>query len=202
MVYNSIMKNNEQNVIIYDVLSQEEIDNIYSILQNPFAKSVMKEYGQSISDFELPIEVAKKVIFYSEKISGETNLEIAEYQFARYKKVVHEESGETLIPNLTPHWDGAFAEPRFTFDYQLGGNTDWPLVVEEKELTLRNNSALTFSGTHQIHWRAKKEFSENEYIDMIFFHLRKLGSQPMPEDHSQKMNAKIEKYNKIYAASN
>ena len=141
----------------------------------------------------MPPEIANKIVNYCEEISGESDLEIAEYQFARYRNVTDPESGQRLLPNLTPHWDAAFEEPRFTFDYQIGGNTSWALVVENKEFTLTNNSALTFSGTHQIHWREKKVFSDSDYIDMVFFHLRKKNSQSYNTDLPKEMQEK-EKY--------
>lgn len=193
------MKHDEKNVIVDNVLTEYEIEHIYEILKNPNNKYVMKFFTQTISDFNLPNNIANKIIKYSEEISGVSGLEIAEYQFARYANVFDEESQTMLRPNLIPHCDFSFAEPRFTFDYQIGGNTSWPLVVEEKEFVLKNNSALTFSGTHQVHWRKPKLFTNDEYIDMVFFHLRKIGSEPYPQEVQGKMLEKIEfftiKYN-------
>jgi hypothetical protein len=198
MVYNRTMKHNEENVIVENVLTEDEISVLYSVIDNPSSKYVMKLFAQTVSDFELPNSVAKKIIDYSEKISGESGLEIAEYQFARYRNVVDPESGEILLPNLTPHWDAAFAEPRFTFDYQLGGNASWTLVVENKDFTLNNNSALTFSGTHQIHWRKKKIFSDSDYIDMVFFHLRKKKAQPYDTELPKEMEERAKYYFQKY----
>lgn len=192
------MKHDEKNLVINNVLTQEEISHIYEILKNPNNKYVMKFFTQTVSDFNLPNNIANKIIKYSEEISGVSGLEIAEYQFARYANVFDEESNTTLRPNLIPHCDFSFAEPRFTFDYQIGGNTSWPLVVEEKEFTLENNSALTFSGTHQVHWRKPKIFDDNEYIDMIFFHLRKIGSEPYSESVKEEMHKKIEFFTMQY----
>ena len=193
MVYNRLMKHNEKNVIVENVLTEDELSRLYSVIDNPSSKYVMKLFAQTVSDFNLPPEIANKIVNYCEEISGESDLEIAEYQFARYRNVTDLESGQRLLPNLTPHWDAAFEEPRLTFDYQIGGNTSWALVVENKEFTLTNNSALTFSGTHQIHWREKKIFSDSDYIDMVFFHLRKKNSQSYSADLPKEMHEK-EKY--------
>jgi hypothetical protein len=192
------MKHNEKNLIVENVLSEEEISEIYKIVEKPNNTYLMKLFTQTIVDFSLPSRINKKIIDYSESISGESDLEIAEYQFARYKNTFDEESQTMLRPNLTPHCDLTFREPRFTFDYQLGGNTAWGLVVEQKEFTLENNSALTFSGTHQVHWRKHKIFEDNEYIDMIFFHLRKRNSKESPEEHSSSMESKVKIYSDIY----
>jgi hypothetical protein len=203
MVYNINMKSNEQNIVLEDVLEKEEMDQIYSALESTGGEYVRqpfvnKSFAQSITDFELPPNIQEKIIKYCEDISGVSGLEIAEYQFARYQNLVDEDSGEPLLPNLIPHWDEAFEEPRFTFDYQIGGNTTWPIVVEEKSFTLNNNSALTFSGTHQVHWRTVKNFEEGEYLDMVFFHLRQIGSGPYSEENKISMHEKVDKYSKIY----
>jgi hypothetical protein len=192
------MKVNEVNVIIENVLSDKDISNLYDLVQASSDEMLVKHYGQSVVDFDLPKSIEDKIISISESISGETDLEIAEYQFARYVRVIDKDSGQELLPQLSPHWDDAFEEPRFTFDYQLGGNTSWPLVVEEKEFTLKNNSALTFSGTHQIHWREPKSFMKDEYLDMIFFHLKKRGSGPYPLNWPKEMDSRMQHYEKIY----
>ena len=152
------MKYDEKNLILENVLEDNEISEIYKIVEKPNNTYLMKLFTQTIVDFNLPSQINKKIIDYSESISGESDLEIAEYQFARYKNTFDEDSQTMFRPNLTPHCDLTFKEPRFTFDYQLGGNTTWDLVVEGKEFTLANNSALTFSGTHQVHWRKHKTF--------------------------------------------
>jgi hypothetical protein len=192
------MKHNEANVILDNVLSENEIAQIYSIIENPIQKRLPNQFAQVVSDFNLPGMIAQKIISYSEKISGESGLEISEYQFARYQNVNEPNSGEQILPNLIPHWDASFEEPRFTFDYQIGGNTTWPLVVEDKEFVLQNNTALTFSGTHQIHWRVPKSFQENEYLDMVFFHLRKINAKPYDSELPNIMQQKQMQYELQY----
>ena len=201
MVYNINMKHNEANVILDNILSESEIADIYRIIENPIQKRLPNQFAQTVSDFDLPETIAQKIIDYSQKISGESGLEISEYQFARYQNVQESESGEQILPNLIPHWDASFEEPRFTFDYQIGGNTTWPLVVEGKEFVLQNNSALTFSGTHQIHWRVPKSFQEDEYLDMVFFHLRKIDASPYDPELTSIMQEKQMQYELSYGGN-
>lgn len=185
------------NEIVENVLTDEQIETIYKNVENSHNSYVMELFSQNISDFVLPKDIERKIITKCQTIGGESDLEITEYQFSRYKKTVLD-SGETIYPNLTPHADQTFQEPRFTFDYQIGGNTTWPIVVEGKSFTLQNNQALTFSGTNQVHWREPKDFADDEYVDMIFFHLRKRGSGPLPEEIKAEVSEKIAKYKKIY----
>lgn len=188
---------NEKNVVIKNVLTDEEIREIYSILQNPNRQYTNKVFNQDISDFNLPDPIRNKIIRYAEEISGVDNLEISEYQFSRYSNTV-EEDGTVSRPSLFPHFDETFAEPRFTFDYQIGGNTEWPIVVEGNNFCLNNNEALTFAGTHQVHWRTKKVFDDSQYIDMIFCHLRKIGAAPKEKDVNDIVMGRVQKYRTEY----
>lgn len=191
------MKYDEINTIVDSVLTDDEISTLYSIIENSEKGYLMELFNQKISDFTLPEEISKKIIAKCEELSGESDLEITEYQFSRYEKIVNED-GSVRNPNLFPHYDGTFPEPRFTFDYQIGGNTTWPLVVENTVFELKNNQALTFSGTHQIHWRSKKDFKDGERIDMIFFHLRKKGAKKKDISVLETMNKKQAKFKEIY----
>lgn len=191
------MKFNEKNAIIKNVMSKEEVEEIYWLVEKSYNKYLMKTFTQTVSDFDLPYRIAKKIIAHAEEISGECGLEIESYQFAKYNKVV-DEDGSVLMPNLTPHCDLTFPEPRFTFDYQIGGNTSWPLYVEGEKYVLSNNEALTFSGTHQVHWRERKTFSDTDYIDMVFFHLKKRVGTPYSPSVIEEVQHKIDGYMEMY----
>lgn len=191
------MKYDEINTIVSSVLTEDEIITIYSIIEKSQDRYLMDIFNQQIADFVLPENISKKIIAKCEELSGESDLEITEYQFSRYEKIV-DEDGSIKNPNLFPHYDGSFPEPRFTFDYQIGGNTTWPLVVEGVVFELKNNQALTFSGTHQIHWRSKKDFKDGERIDMIFFHLRKKGANKKDISVLETMNKKQAKFKEMY----
>lgn len=189
------MKFDEQNIIIENVLSEEEINEIYVSLNSSYHSYVMERYGQKISNFNMPKTALDKIVKICENISGVSGLVLEAYQFSRYEKFTKPD-GSVSNPRLIPHYDG-FPEPRFTFDYQIKSNTLWPLIVEGKEMTLQDNQALTFSGTHQIHWRTKKDFIEGEFIDMIFCHLFDPKSEPNSEAHWEFMKEKEQKFMKL-----
>lgn len=182
------MKTNEQNVVIDNVLSRDEIEQIYREISQSYDSYVMERYGQKISNFRMPKSALDKIIKICEDVSGVTGLVLEAYQFSRYEKFTRPD-GTISMPRLIPHYD-SFPEPRFTFDYQISSNTSWPLVVEGTELTLADNQALTFSGTHQIHWRTDKVFNDGEFIDMIFCHLFLPNSTPNSEEHWESMRQK------------
>jgi hypothetical protein len=185
------MKLNEANVITKNILTDKEIAQIYSSVDLSNKALLVEIHAQNVFDFILEDSTAKKIISYCEEISGVSGLVIEEYQFARYEKTKLGE--KTLEPKLTIHSD-YFEEPRFTFDYQIGGNTSWPIVVEGKSFELKNNEALSFSGTHQVHWREPKTFNDKEYIDMVFFHLKKHDSEKISMEDREKISIKLNKF--------
>lgn len=186
------MKFDEANIVIDNVLTEEEVAQIYRNISNAYNSYVMDRYGQQISNFEMPASALSKIVKHCEEASGVQGLVLEAYQFSRYERFIKED-GAVSNPKLVPHYDG-FPEPRFTFDYQLKSNTSWPLFVEEKEFELKDNQALTFSGTHQIHWRSKKEFVPGEFIDMIFCHLYLPNSEKNSQEHWDIMSEKERKY--------
>jgi hypothetical protein len=50
-----------------------------------------------------------------------------------------------------------------------------------------------FSGTHQVHWRTKKEFTEDDYIDMIFAHLSPKGIEKNILDNEEFKKIMVDK---------
>lgn len=191
------MKYNEKNIIIDNVLSEEEIQSIYYHINESKNTNNMERYNQELTDFFLPESIKSKIINYCKEISNSNNLILKEYQFCRYKKYLKEDN-VMGNPNLTPHFDDTFKEPRFTFDYQINGNITWPIIVEGKEFSLKNNQALTFSGTHQIHWRPVVSFADDEFLDMIFFHFIDQESEQVGDDHFDIMNKKRKEFKKDY----
>lgn len=192
------MSFDSKNTIIHSVFTEEEMLEIYNIVFKNDNSYLMDLFVQTVHEFDIPYRLAKKIIGYAEDVFKVNNLEIEEYQFARYRNVIDKDTGEIKRPNLIPHCDLTFKEPRYTVDYQLGGNTDWPIIVEDKEFTLKNNEALTFSGTHQVHWREIRNFDDDEYVDMVFFHLRERNSEQYGQDVVEEVSRKMEYYGEAY----
>lgn len=166
------MDHNFHAQIIPDILTLDEVGQVYDEITNrPNQSYIMDNYSQKVTDFNMPEDIANKIIKICEDTYGLQNLQISAFQFARYANY-YDEEGNKVVPILSPHWDDAFETPRLTFDYQIGGNTTWGISVEGyDDFILENNQAVCFGGTHQIHWRPHKTFRDDEYLDMIFVHL-------------------------------
>jgi hypothetical protein len=196
------MNQEAPNVIVDDVFTREEIDLIYKSVQNNTGNTFVEPHAQANTFIELPESIINKVTQKAKEISGNENLVVTEYCHARYANVTSHCGKFHFKPSLFPHFDETFKEPRFTFDYQINGNVDWPLVVApDKKFVLKNNQALTFSGTHQIHWREPKHFTDDQYIEMVFFHFSDPSGAPKSEELNEQMIAQAIRYKSDFFAN-
>lgn len=165
------MKRNEKNIIIDNVFTEQEIADIYEVVNSAPESNmyVQKTFSHRAYFIDLPENVVNKIKSVVEK-NYEEPVELTEISFARYSYDMYRDGLSPVTPRLYPHRDDAFHEPRLTVDFQIKSNRDWPLVIEDREYTLKDNQALTFSGTHQIHWRPCVEWGEDDFIDLIFTH--------------------------------
>jgi len=157
---------NQPNIIVEDIFSEEEIVQIYEHIDSTPEDSIrlVPIFSHKAYNSWLPQNIVDTITRAAQSTT-ETKIVLRELSFATYKEFEGADA-----PQLPPHTDEGFREPRLTFDIQLKSNRDWAIVVEGRSYTLKDNQALTFSGTHQVHWREKTEFSDGEFADMIFAH--------------------------------
>jgi hypothetical protein len=157
--------NNVENKIIKNVFSDNQINLIYNTIdiEQKENTSIVSIYAQKVWFIDLPNEISQHMQNLGKEIFKQ-NVTLDAMSFARYSN----QYGNN--PNLTPHYDNAFLESKVTIDVQLRSNINWPLVVQGKSFTLKDNDALIFSGTHQIHWREHKKFNNEDFIEMLFCH--------------------------------
>lgn len=185
------------NLVVKNVLTDEEIKQIYLSLENSSGNAFVEVHSQLNNFIQLPDSIIEKFTNYAREITNNAKLVLTEYCHARYSNVTSD-CGKLFKPALVPHVDETFQKPRFTFDYQLNGNIDWPIIVEGKFLTLKNNEAATFSGTHQIHWRQPLEFSDNQYIEMIFCHFTDPDEKDVTQTDIDKIKEEVTHYRKQF----
>lgn len=190
------------NTIVENVFTQEEIQQVYQSLQNNSGNAFVKVHSQANTFIQLPQNIIDKVTNYAKEIVGHDNLVLTEYCHARYANVTSNCGRFHYKPALFPHYDETFSEPRFTFDYQLQANIEWPIIAEPNtELTLKNNQAATFSGTHQIHWRKPTEFKDDQFVEMLFFHFSDPTLPAKTIEENAIIMEKARKYKQEYLAN-
>jgi hypothetical protein len=199
----NIVTNND---VIKNVFSSDQINLLYKNIDLDYNKNIMLQdfygrlyiplYWRQETNISGPIDltidqtISDLIVKQSANFSN-VPLQIESISFARY-------SLKYGTPCLHPHSDTNFKQARLTFDVQLGGNINWPILVENKEYLLKNNDAIVFSGTHEVHWRDKKTFAKGEYLDMIFAHLHDPESENIKDSHKTNMKIKSNYYLKMW----
>jgi hypothetical protein len=149
-------------VLIKDLFSSEDLVELHRIINLKEHTLDEPDMGRTLHNLDSLQKsyLGKKVIKMVSDIVGK-NLKMTSEGYAVYKK-------ELGIPSLSPHVDGSFTE--YILDYQVDSNIEWPIIVEEEPVFLKDNEAVLFSSKYDFHWRPKKEFNDKDFISMIFFH--------------------------------
>ena len=117
----------------------------------------LKRYGED--DNVVPQKILDKVLWIASNQYGK-ELKIHNIYSTTY-------SLEHGIPKLHPHKDNA--DSVCILDYQLDGNIQWDIFVEEESFALKNNDALIADVCNNLHWREPKKFIVGEFLTMIYF---------------------------------
>ena len=162
------------------IFTPEEVQSLINLLSSDFAydknnnkhylKSSMetnKANGRSRYDLKrymddynvIPENILNKAIWIASNQYGK-NLKIHNVYSTTY-------SLEHGFPNLHPHKDNSGAV--CILDYQLGGNIQWEISVEEESFALKNNDALITDVCNNLHWREPRKFSAGEFLTMVYF---------------------------------
>lgn len=162
-----------------NVLSLEQIKEIYESVKNtPEENTRLQTWaGHKVWDISFSKEIEEAITKAAQNLLGDKVVLNYDYSFARYSPKFGYEC------KLFPHYDTRDSQ-RITFDLQLKASEEWAVVVENEKFYLKDNQALIFAGTQQVHWREKKKISPDAEIDMIFCHLEYV--EPMPLDENQK----------------
>jgi hypothetical protein len=173
-------KNNEEKVhLAYERFSVKVIDNIFTqdqinrIYKDRFENALTKTMhngnsflftdtscGYITSTYPLPEDVQQTIIKAMQEHSFFL-IENVESHFPRYTL----DSGSK--PQLKPHYDSGLQYASLTLSIQLKSSKPWQVCVEQECHTLKENQAIMFSGSHQLHWRPDIDFNENDYNDII-----------------------------------
>jgi hypothetical protein len=96
-------------------------------------------------------------------------LALAHYVYIDYSK---KHSDYRQDPTLSPHLDGD--NNIVTINYCIDGNIDWDIYVGDiddqtnfKRYTLKKGQAIVFSAINQVHWRPRRKFADDEFLQIV-----------------------------------
>ena len=161
-------------------LSNDELQYLKDLFNNyPVDKIDVQGYSglgtlyiQSLYNQE---SIIKRVEELASAAAGE-ELEVLDFSGTRYSP----EFGWEV--KLGPHFDARPVE-MYVFDLQVQSNQEWGLFFEGERFDLKDNQALLFSGTSQIHWRDPIRLKDNARVDLIFFWMQHKKPRPLSDKH-------------------
>jgi hypothetical protein len=120
--------------------------------------------GKITLELEVPEHVKEKIV----SIANEQGFDV------RFIRAAYTEyAPEYGRPHLVEHQDKTDI---FMIDYQISGNTSWPMVVNGNTYELKDNEAIAFCPARLTHSRPEKKFESGTHIAMIFFDTEILGN--------------------------
>lgn len=136
------------------------------------------EYDYMIKYYD---SIPKNVMLYDEKMKRYTQNDSMSFSLLISKTIIARKifGSDILLPTysvyanyigpgsiLPKHKDDNACT--FTLDVCLRQTHEWPLWVENKSYTLKENQALAYYGNDQFHWR--EEMTWNGNTEMLFLH--------------------------------
>lgn len=192
---------NLKPVVIDNVFLDEELNLIYNHINNYGIEEFLNnqktdkdtKYFKNIDDvgycafsYNWPKQILSKlkdIVFQNTKIK----VNEIEMHFARYTTKTGSD------PQLLPHFDRFVEKPSLTLSVQLKKTVnEWPIHVDDFVTNMNINSAILFSGTHQIHFRDHRQFFEYDFCDILVCQFS--VDNIFLENHQDNMNAKLMKY--------
>lgn len=197
-------------VVVDQIFSKDQYEDIYDRVNKTFPSELIADvpensgymnageigYFAYVNGFR--DDVFKAVQDVAESTTG-LKLGSPEIHFARYSL----KTG--YPPILRPHYDEMLQHPSITMSIQLESSFDWELYANFESATLSPNQGMVFSGSHQMHWRPRVEFKEDDFYDIMVCQL-KVSDEMLTDEHRADMlvlkREVLEKYFQSYPDNN
>lgn len=138
------------------------IDQYQQMVQeNHFQPRIMRDLSRLVVEFEFPKNVEEKIDSIIKPMYKD-EIRLSHFSYLGYDLKY---SNNEVPPSLPPHIDAA--ETLITFNYQMGGNTEWSIFVDGEEYDLKTGDAVIFSAVNQVHWRPKKIWKPGEFVEIL-----------------------------------
>lgn len=145
---------------IFDRLKKNVID----FLDNDDTVKYSDELGRYYGLIFLPDDIKDIIIKNARKYLNDDSLDIVYCQAVKYQ------INGNSIPSLKKHKDNLNC--KYTVDILIESTVEWPLVIEDVEVFLKENSAILMNGSVLSHKReAFPSNNKYDYVILLFAHL-------------------------------
>lgn len=173
-------------IIIKDVFTVDEIKEIYKSRASSEHFIVDESCGYITNVQAFSEQIRNKIV---DTIQKHVPIKVKEWGNHMPRYTLESNSQ----PRLHPHYDIGLEQASFTLSIQLDHTLLWKVYVEDEGFDLPINSAVLFSGSHQIHWRPDVEFSDDDYYDIIVAQVVEDTESPLILDdaHREQMSNQV-----------
>lgn len=174
------------NFIYHEVLSKDLIDSLTSVIDNELS-------------IRTPVEIQRDADGYSGELKSPNLIRVEEGRIQlelfplprtiekEFSKLITKDYGKhSLVGVVYCQYNTKYGKmslpihmdknkDNLCFDYQISSNVSWPLIIENQEYLVSDNSAITMRPKIQSHGRPVLEFEDGSFVNMLFTFWRKRG---------------------------
>lgn len=183
---NSSLFSEFEPIVINNVFSDEEIKEIYDSRSKSENLLVDDSCGYITNTKPFSENIRKKIV---QIVQDNVPIKVKEWGNHMPRYTLESNSK----PRLHPHYDVGLDQASFTLSIQLDHTLPWTVYVGHQGYDIPRNTAVLFSGSHQIHWRPDIEFGPNDYYDIIVAQVVEDTENPLVLDdtHREHMSNQV-----------
>jgi len=188
-VTNSSFFFNFEPIVIYNVFSEEEIKEIYDSRSKSENLLTDESCGYITNTKPFSGNIRKKIV---QIVQDNVPIKVKEWGNHMPRYTLKSNSR----PRLYPHYDVGLHQASLTLSIQLDHTLPWTVYIGDQGYDIKRNTAVLFSGSHQIHWRPDIEFGPDDYYDIIVAQVVEDTEDPLMLDsaHRENMSNQVGSY--------
>jgi len=188
-VTNSSFFFNFEPIVIYNVFSEEEINEIYDSRSKSENLLTDESCGYITNTKPFSGNIRKKIV---QIVQDNVPIKVKEWGNHMPRYTLKSNSR----PRLYPHYDVGLHQASLTLSIQLDHTLPWTVYIGDQGYDIKRNTAVLFSGSHQIHWRPDIEFGPDDYYDIIVAQVVEDTEDPLMLDsaHRENMSNQVGSY--------
>lgn len=155
-----IEANRERDVEYRPVPGSQE----HSYGEDRFDPKIITHMSRVLIEFECPADIEETMDSYAKPLYN-GDIRLTHYNYIDYNAKYGD---GRYAPSLPPHLDAD--ENLVTFNYCLDQNVeDWQVWIDDTPYDLKKGDAIIFSAVNQVHWRPKRKWKSDEFVEIVSF---------------------------------
>lgn len=158
----------QDNIQEFSAMVQSNNEKLTEAPSSRYIPKKVETMSRLLVEFDMPENILSKLDSIAKPLY-EDDIALAHYIYIEYSK---KHSDYKKDPTLSPHLDGD--NNLVTINYCIDGNIDWDIYVADMDdqtrftkHTLKKGQAIVFSAINQVHWRPRRKFEDDEFLQIV-----------------------------------